>query len=274
MGITYKTLGHKNIFIEGIQGMGKSMLLNRLSAAMPEYRVCREGDYSPVDLAWCTWMTKEEYEAVLERYASIQEEIRKNTVQEGEHFVVSYTKIITDIPNFHKELEKFEIYNRRKTLQELKEIVFARYKNFAGNGYLFECSFFQNIIEDLILFHLLSDEEIVDFYRELYSRINTENFLLLYISSEKLEENIKGIKKERCDNEGNELWYQLMLEYFKNSPYGMKYGCDSFEDLVAHFRHRQQLELRIIKEVVDDRAVILPSKEWKIDEVLALMPHL
>ncbi len=55
----------KNIFIEGIQEMGKSMLLNHLARQKPEYHICREGDYSPVDLAWCTWMTEEEYNQVL-----------------------------------------------------------------------------------------------------------------------------------------------------------------------------------------------------------------
>ena len=34
---------------------------------------------------------------------------------------------------------------------------------FAENGYLFECSFFQNIVEDLILFHQLEDDEIVEY---------------------------------------------------------------------------------------------------------------
>lgn len=58
----------KNVFIEGIQGMGKSTLLNRIHAAVPEFRVCREGDYSPVELAWCAWMTQDEYEQVLKRY--------------------------------------------------------------------------------------------------------------------------------------------------------------------------------------------------------------
>ena len=99
----------QNVFIEGIQGMGKSTLLNSLSTAIPEFQVCREGDYSPIDLAWCTWMTKEEYEAVLELYEPIRDEIIKNTVQEQDHFIISYTKIITDIPHFHKELEKYEI---------------------------------------------------------------------------------------------------------------------------------------------------------------------
>ena len=61
----------KNIYVEGIQGMGKSTLVNQIYREKPELHICREGDYSPIDLAWCTWMTKEEYEDVLEKYAEI-----------------------------------------------------------------------------------------------------------------------------------------------------------------------------------------------------------
>ena len=43
-----------NIFIEGIQGAGKSTLLNQLQRMMPDYRAYREGDISPVELAWCS----------------------------------------------------------------------------------------------------------------------------------------------------------------------------------------------------------------------------
>lgn len=226
------------------------------------------GDYSPVELAWCTWMTQEEYKQMLSCYETIRDEIIKNTVQESGHFVVSYTKIITDIPDFHKELEKFEIYNGRKSLQDLKDIIFSRYKNFSKTGYLFECSFFQNIIEDLLLFHQLKDDEIVEFYYELYQIIKKEPFLLLYLYSEKLEENIKVIRTERCDNQGNEMWYSLMLEYLIHSPYGKKYGYSTFEDMITHFRHRQQLELRIIKELIGEKAMILPAKSWNIEEII------
>jgi len=260
----------KNIFIEGLPGMGKSTLLNRIYSAIPEFHVCREGDYSPIDLAWCTWMTKEEYEAVLECYHPIRDEIIKNTVREQEHFVISYTKIITDIPYFHKELEKYEVYNGKRTFRDLKEIIFSRYKKFAETGYLFECSFFQNIMETLMLFHLLNDDEIVEFYRELYSNVNQEHFLLLYLYSDKIEENIRIIQKERCDNQGNELWYSMMQQYLIHSPYGGKHGYSSFEDLIAHFKHRQRLEMHIIKELLGDRAIILPVKEWKIDEVISM----
>ena len=57
-------------------------------------------------------------------------------------------------------MEQYEIYNGRKNFTEWKEIVFTRFKNFRGTGYLFECAFFQNIMEDLILFHERSDEDI------------------------------------------------------------------------------------------------------------------
>ena len=79
----------KNVFVEGIQGMGKSTLVNSIFKAVPEFHVCREGDYSPIDLAWCTWMSKGEYEAVLKCYEPIRDEIIKNTVRDQEHYVVS-----------------------------------------------------------------------------------------------------------------------------------------------------------------------------------------
>lgn len=258
----------KNVFIEGIQGMGKSTLLNTVVTAYPQMQVCREGDFSPVDLAWCTWMTEDEYTEILDKYAAIKDEIVKNTIQENNHFIISYTKIITDIPGFHKHLENYEIYNGRKSFHEMKEIIFTRYKNFSKTSYVFECSFFQNIIEDLILFHRLSDDEILDFYKELFEIVDKEHFLLLYLYSDSLEENIKIIKKERSDDQGNELWYSAMSEFLIHSPYGIEHGYSSFDDMVAHFTHRQELEMLIIKEVVKDRAIVLPSKKWRPEEFM------
>ncbi len=258
----------KNIFIEGIQGSGKSTLVNNIYKSKPELNICREGDYCPVDLAWCAYMSKEEYETVLEKYSPIKDDIVKNTVKEQEHYIVSYTKIITDIPGFHKDLENYEVFNGRKTLPELKQIIFARYKNFIGEGYLFECAFFQNIMEDLILFHMLSDEEIIEFYGELFKLVDKEKFMLLYLMNDNLEESINVIKKERSDEEGNELWYDMMLGYLADSPYGRRYGLKSFEDLVNHFKHRQELELTIIREVIGENAVVLRVKDYDMEQVM------
>lgn len=257
-----------NIFIEGIQGLGKSTLLQAILEKKPELRVCREGDYSPVELAWCAWMTEEEYHGALSRYSFIQKEIQGNTVREGSHYVVAYTKIITDIPGFHKDLEQYEIYNGRKSMQELEQIILSRYQGFRDTGYLFECAFFQNIIEDLILFHGLGDDEIIAFYQKLYAVMSKEGFRLIYLYSDALEESTGIIRKERSDNQGNELWYPMMLEYLVSSPYGKQHGYQGFEDMVAHFRHRQQVELRIIDEVLHGHAVILPAKQWKREDIM------
>lgn len=253
----------KNIFIEGLQGMGKSTLLQRLSKRLPEYRVYREGDISPVDLAWCSYMTESEYQAVLERYPDIAEEIRQWTKQEGDHYVVAYTRILTDYPGFHKDLEQFEIYSGRKSLAELKQIVTTRFHAFWKSkecGNLFECAFFQNIIEDLILFHQCSDEEIVNFYQHLFASVDKDSFLLLYLDSEQVEENILQIKKERCDEHGNPIWFELMLNYLKDSPYGRQQGYQNFSDLIRHLKHRQAVERRIIREVLGENARIVPAK--------------
>lgn len=250
-----------NIFIEGLQGMGKSTLLSEIARQKPEYRVCREGDYSPVELAWCSWMDEGQYTSALQKYSAIRQEIEDNTFREDNHYIVTYTKILTDIPGFHKDMEQYEIYNGRRTWQELEQIIFTRYAQFHGSGYLFECAFLQNIVEDLILFHQLSDEEILSFYHRLYAVMSQENFRLLYLYSDKVAENIRIIQRERSDEQGNQLWYPMMLEYLVNSPYGKAHGYKDFEDLISHLTHRQQVELRIIREVVGDRARILPAKE-------------
>ena len=261
----------KNILIEGIQGSGKSTFVQRISKEYPSLCVCREGDYSLIDLAWCTWMSGKEYEAVLEKYDAIRDDIISNTVREEDHYIISYTKIITDIPGFHKDLEKYEIYNGRKSLQELKEIVFTRFQNYKEKGHLFECALFQNIMEELMLFQMLSDEEIIAFYRELLQVIDLENFVFIYLNSEYLEENIRIIQKERCDDAGHAIWYELMLGYLKHSPYGKKHGCDNFRDLLAHLKHRQELELFIIKEFLGDNAIVLPAKKYDLKEVISMM---
>ena len=252
----------KNIFVEGLQGMGKSTLLRKLADRFPDYHIYAEGDLCPVELAWCSYMTKEEYIAVLKKYPDIEDEIRNRTKEENGHYVVAYTRIITDYPGFHKYMEGFEIYNGRRNFEEFKSIIFERLERFKGDKCLFECAFLQNIVEDLILFHQVDDDAIIDFYKGLFSKVDKDNFLLLYLDSDAVEENVLKIKKERSDACGNEMWYPLMISYLKESTYGKVHGYTEFSHLIKHLKHRQAVERRIIKEVIRDNAIILPAKEW------------
>lgn len=112
-------------------------------------------------------MDRETYSSILEKYSDIRSEIEEKSFAEDDHRIICYTKIITDIPGFHKDLEKYEIYNGNLDSEHFKEIVLRRLRNWNDNNNIFECSLFQNIIEDMILFQKKTDSQIVDFYREV-----------------------------------------------------------------------------------------------------------
>ena len=253
-----------NYFIEGLQGAGKSTLVNRLAENLPNYQVFREGDYNPVELAWCAYLTREQYEECLEKYADIAGEIKAHSYVEGNRVILCYTRVITDIPGFHKDLEEYEIYNGRVNREEFERIILERYENWQGSHQIFECSIFQNIIENQILYFEMSDDEIVDFYKKLKNILEDKevDYKILYLEVEDIAEALNVIRKERVDADGNEMWYPLMLQFIESCPYSKHHNIKGFEGLVEHLRHRRDLELRILHEVFDEQGVIAKSKNY------------
>ncbi|MBO4748937.1 MAG: hypothetical protein J5546_01330 [Lachnospiraceae bacterium] len=288
-----------NYFIEGVQGAGKSTLVGRLAEKKPDHHVFREGDFNPVELAWCSYLTKEQYEAVLDKYAEIADEIKEKTTVErvfaperasGEkvtvelpaaegmgtartvewsgdrtaedRYVLTYTRILTDIPGFHKDLEQYEIYNGRISREEFEQVILSRFAKWKGDKQIFECSIFQNIIENQILFYEMTDDEIVAFYKKLADAIQVENYKILYLNVQWIAGALEIIRKERVDADGNEMWFPLMLGFLENCPYGKRHGLKGFDDLAKHLEHRRNLELRILREVFPEHAVILESKQY------------
>ena len=256
-----------NYFIEGLQGSGKSTLLEKLARRYTTCVVLREGDYSPVELAWCALVTKEQYSEILEKYSGIRSMIEDKSYAEGDNIIICYTKILTDVPGFHKDLEKYEIYNGRLVFDEFKRIVFGRFNNWNGDNMIFECSLFQNIVEDMILYRNASDQEILDFYKELADLIEKTPFRIFYLETENIADNIGVIRKERSDENGNEMWFPLMMRYFDESPYAKINGISGAEELLKHFSHRQELELRICREFFPDKVTVLKSKAYSDKEL-------
>lgn len=261
----------KNIFIEGIQGNGKTTLLRLLGQQLENYHVYWEGDYNPVELAWCTYMTEAEYEQALNDFPDLMDEIKKHTRKEGEQYIVEYTRILAERRAFYEYMERFELYNGRKSLGEFKDILLKRYYNFSGEGNIFECSFFQNTMEELLLYHEMPEKDIVDFYKDLFESLKEKNFLMIYLSSDKIEENILQIKKERSDGNGNEMWYPLMLRYLNETPYGKAHPFSGVSDMVAHFERRMKVEQKVIEEVLGNRVIVLPAKEFDLDELVKMI---
>ena len=236
-----------NIFIEGVQGTGKTCLLSELRKELPDYRAYMEGDLSPAELAWCSYLTQEQYAKILEKYPSVAEEIKGYTLREGRKRIIAYTRILTDIPGFHKDLEQYE--------------------KMPEDGNLFECSFFQNAIETMLLYYQMEEGEIMDFYIRAFEILKKKNFRLLYLDTSNLEATILQVKKERVDTTGREVWFELVLEYLENSPLGKTRGLQGMEGLLSHLKRRRNLESRIIKEILGERACVLQSKAYDIKAV-------
>ena len=259
-----------NYFIEGLQGSGKSTLMQKLSERKSGCTPIREGEYSPGELAWCAWKDEKTHEEILAKYAPIRALIEEKTYAEGARRIICYTKIRTDIPGFYQDLERHEIYNGRTPFASFRDILLRRYGAWNGDGQIFECSLFQNTIEDMILFRCFGDAQILDFYRRVREALEGKDYKIVYLKTTDIKANLDRIRKERSDAEGKELWFPLMLGFFDGSPYAKEKGVSGEEALIEHFRLRQALEMRICEEIFPDRSVILPSKGYTPQDLDAL----
>ena len=201
----------------------------------------------------------------------LAEEIRAKTVTEGQHKIICYTQILTDVPDFHRNLEKLEIYNGNLDRESFEAVVLERFGRWNGEGQIFECSIFQNIIENQILYLGMKNEEILDFYRRLEKILHGRPYRILYLDVEDIAGAIGVIRKERSDDAGNELWFPMMLRYLEESPHGKACGLSGLAGLVAHLEHRRNLERRIIDEIFREQTVRLRAKAYRFDEVAALL---
>lgn len=76
-----------NVFIEGIPGSGKSTLLGGLQKNIPKYNFYYEGDISPVELAWCSYMTSEQYNNAIKDWPQLELIIKENSKKEDDHYI-------------------------------------------------------------------------------------------------------------------------------------------------------------------------------------------
>lgn len=251
-----------NYFIEGLQGAGKSTFARQLSEKYPKLRVFREGDYSPVELAWCAYVTESQCEEILKKYPDIEDEIKAHTISENDHKIICYTQIRTYSSAFYKELERFEIYNGNLGTTEFEDVVLSRFKKWNGNNQIFECSIFQNIIENLMLYLELSDEEIMRFYANIADTLSEKSYKIIYLDMENIRSGIEMIKHERVDDNGNEVWFSAMIQYIENAPYSKSHRLNGLSGLVTHLERRRALERKIIGKYFNKNTVILHSKQY------------
>ena len=119
----------------------------------------------------------------------------------------------------------------------------------------------------MILYRNATDQEILDFYEELAGVIKNKSLRIFYLETGSIDNNIEIIRKDRSDENGNEMWFPLMIRYFNESPYAQSRGVSGEEELYKHFLHRQELELRICREFFPNKVTVLKSKAYTDNEL-------
>lgn len=259
----------RNIFIEGIQGTGKTVLLDRLQKACPEYCAYREGDLSFAGLAWCSLMDRDDYTKMKEKFSEYKEEIEAHTMVEEEKRVIAYTQVLTDLPEFYKYMENFEVYHGKVDYDVFRNVMLGRYQRIPNGKHIFESSLFQNILESMLLFYELPEKEILDYYEQAYKILREKKMLLLYLECQDIRDMVLRIRAERRDIQGKELWFPLMINYLNQSPYGRRRKTEGMDDLILYLQKRKRLEEKIIREILSPCTIQLAAKRYSMEKVVS-----
>lgn len=257
-----------NVFIEGIPGSGKTTLLGELASRIDGCKAYREGDISPVELAWCSYMRADEYKAALGRFPALAAAIADNSMAENDKMITAYTKIKNAGDDFYRFMELCELYGGRRPADEFESVILSRYRAFHGHGCIFECSFMQNIVDELLLFRLCDTREVTRFYRRLITAADMRCFRLIRLTPRDIDETIGRIRRQRVNDRGEEEWYMAMQSYVAGSPYGKAVGGCTQDILRDYFTLRTACENEIIGLLPDENVLIVDNFDYNIDRII------
>lgn len=161
-----------------------------------------------------------------------------------------------------------KIYNGNLDRASFENVILERFGRWDGEGQIFECSIFQNIIENQMLYLMMTDDEIISFYQRLERVLAGRSYQIIYLDAADISGTLEVIKKERSDEQGKELWFPMMIRYLEKSPYGKQHALCGMEGLVRHLERRKALEHRLLNEIFVNNATIVESKNYKMDDIV------
>ncbi len=259
------------ILVEGIPGSGKTTISkkikNHLISKGLEVLLYNEGDMHPADMAWNALLNKDEYNNIIDEYKTHEKIIKENSIFEDDYVILAYTKL-----GFHRKqnklmnfLEEREIYDGRVSADTFKQIHLKRWKKFGeemkenkNKIVIFECSFLQNHVNELLAIHDKDFDYIRDYLNELIGTVTELKPKLIYLNQASIKETINRVAKERVSHNKDMYpgWLETSIEYFKNSSYGKRNNINGFDGLIRYFEKRQEIELGIIKSLDLDKLII------------------
>ncbi|MBC1436357.1 thymidylate kinase [Listeria rocourtiae] len=247
----------KLIMIEGLPGSGKSTLAvkiaNYYQSRGLNVSVYTEGTYHPADLAWIACIPEAAFPTILEQFGSMKEEIHRHTKMENGYALVAYTQVKPHDDLFYQMMESYEVYDNRVPFSTFTELHWKRWKSFGDrviteNGItIFECSFLQNHIGELMNYQMKDLDAMKAYFNELLNTVVDLSPVLIYLSHSDIRETIERVSQERVFDDGS--WIDGIIPYYESTPYGKKHNRVGMDGFVQTLMDRKEAELEIIESL-------------------------
>lgn len=284
----------KLILVEGLPGAGKTTVARKLKKQLEEqgrsvkyYEV--KGRH-PTDMAWQAYLTKEEYHQFIaeclnlwmmsKQSISDDELIRRIEEQswcEGGHVTMAYQKIHFPEDIYGKLTKKLvdkEINRGKVSFEQYRKIHLEKWNKFGqdmmvkNETAIFESSFLQDHIFEILCSYELSDIKIVDYIMELAEAVKYLNPWIAYVRTENIGTLISNTARERANPVDSEKdWFSQIEQWTRNTKFGMKNHLSGRKGVLRLLEERQRLDYLLLDKVG------LPVKKFvleKTDKIVGL----
>lgn len=246
------------IFIEGLPGSGKTTFARRLHDGLKakgvKVKAYSEGALNPIDLAWCALLDEATFEAFKKKYPFLEKSMDAVSMRRSDYVIVPFLQLDRKHldQSIIKDFERYEIYNTND-LSPFKEAHLKLWKAFEKEAdlntvYIFECVFFQNHINELILKYNLTLPEQVEYFKDLLNSIKKLNPVIYHVSQADVDRTLSNIIEKRRSPDKTKYpdWIDLMVEHLNRHPYSKRLGFEGERGVYEYFKHRQGLESEIL----------------------------
>ncbi len=273
-------MSNKLILVEGIPGSGKSTVAlkiqSHLESTGKKVIMFQEGDLHPIDIAWCSVLTIEEYLKLQDDYPELKDLLKKWTRIEEDRVIVAYTKLgfYPDQNPLMTYLASKEVYQNKVSFESFKDLHIERWGKLSDQAdedvtYVFECVFFQNHIVELLGAHDMNAKDIKDYLLELITKVKDLNPKIIYLSQADVGTTINHVAKERLSEDKSKWkdWIDLVIEYVDEMLYSKNRNQSGYEAAIDFFETRKVIELSVLESMQVDKQII-DNSDFDLNRVM------
>lgn len=271
------------IDFEGIHGCGKTAtawILNKnLHDLGVKSKLFFEADMdapyeNPCDLTFMSAFSYSEFTWLLDSFPEQAARIKSSAKKLDDYYLLFYPDFYNESKELTDILLKNQAYEGRLCSITFTRLMLQRINDFVHSAlkdetiYIFESVIFQHIINELLRFGKLTEEEVSGFISEAVNALKPLNPVLFHLRTNDINGNIDKIARERL-SDNLELypdWIDYMVQYVRDSDYGRINNVKNREDVIEYFKARAEVE-NIAFDLLDARKYVLEIDHMSKDEL-------